>query len=46
MRKGGSQSMYQTNNMAVSKVIGNNSLLGLQGKSMINNSSINVNKKV
>jgi len=40
--------MYQPGqkSMAVSKVMGNNSLLGLQGKSMINNSSINMNKKV
>ena len=48
MRKGGSQSMYQPNqkSMAVSKVIGNNSITGLQGRSMINNSNINASKKV
>lgn len=40
--------MYQPNqkSMAVSKVIGNNSITGLQGRSMINNSNINASKKV
>lgn len=43
MKRGGSQSMYQPNNksIAVSKVINNNSITGLQGKSMIGNSMLN-----